>query len=170
MSEDDRELKAMEELCAAIGALVLKGTQIDGKLSEAVVLLFGLREAQFAFPVVAEIETRRKIELLRQRIRSFQEDWRQPIRKWLDRAERVNSARNHVAHHQVVQDGDTFRLFSPQATKLLKALNAEAVDLEKIHEWTGEADAVLEESAWVLMNLARFANDIKEAGLADRKD
>lgn len=160
------ENERMTELCAAIGELILLSTRMDQQLAEAIVFIFVLKPAKMLIPVVSEIETRRKIDLLKARVRKLEPpEWRGPLLRWCRHAEKVNGYRNFVAHHQVVEEEGNFILFSPQAGKLIKGMDAENTDAAKVLTWVNEAEAVLEEGQNVLQNLAPFAAEAAAAGL-----
>ncbi|HYE28774.1 MAG TPA: hypothetical protein VEA61_11145 [Allosphingosinicella sp.] len=161
----------MKEFCAAIGELILWASLIDGQLNRALVGMMALPHHVMIEPIVAQLDPRPKAELLKKRAKIITStDWRNKIRNWVERAEKVNAKRNIVAHHGIrVADGKIM-LHSDQLGKIIDSLDTtgdtikvgESRSLADIKEWIEQAKVAFEEGQNVVANLGRF----REAALA----
>jgi hypothetical protein len=159
---DDADMK---EFCAAIGELILWASFIDEQLNRALVGMMALPKHAMIEPIVAQLDPRSKAELLKKRAKIIAStDWRNRIRNWVERAEKVNGKRNIVAHHGVrVADGNIL-LHSEQLGKIIDSLDTTAdtiktgdsKGLADIKEWIEQAKAAFEEGQNVVANLDRF--------------
>lgn len=164
----------MAEFCAAVGELILWGSMIDAQLNKALIGTLALPEHPMIEPVVAQLDARPKAELIKKRAKFITNvAWRNGIRNWVERAEKVNANRNYVAHHAIHTQDDKITFHSYQLSKVLDALKlgeeetieiAEEKGISEVKEWIEHAKKVSEEGNIVLENLARFrAEAIKAA-------
>lgn len=151
--------------CENVGELVLWASALDAQLTKAVIRACPLTESTMLEPVVAELDARAKVEIIRARSKYVTSAaWSKGIKKWVDQAEKVNGYRNIVAHHQVsVSDGNLV-LYSVQARKLLKRITASklapAMTIDDIKRWVEEARNAHRQGQNVLANLDRFAKEV----------
>ena len=158
----------MTEFCAAIGELILWANMIDGQLNKAMICALSLPEHPMIESVVAQLDPRPKAELLKKRARFIANvDWRNGIRRWVERAEKVNSYRNYVAHHAIRVKAGKITFHSDQLGKILEKLNlnnkvfeiAEGKGIKDVKEWIEYAKKVITEGDNVLINLDRVRTD-----------
>ena len=162
MIEADAEMRAF---CESVGELVFWASAIDAQLTLAVIRVCSLKEIPMLEPVVAELDARRKVEILRTRSKHIKKAaWSKGITKWTDKVEKVNRYRNTVAHHQVALSDGKLTLYSAQATKLLKSIKdlkpAPARTIDDIKQWVETARDAYEQGQNVLANLDRFAEEV----------
>lgn len=162
MAANDAEMKAF---CESIGEIILWASAIDAQLTKAVIAACSLTESPMLEPIVAELDARAKIEILRARVNNITPtDWPKGIKTWLDKAEKANSYRNLVAHHQVATIDGELALFSQQARKLLKSIKnikpAPAKNIGDINQWVKAARHAYGQGQNVLANLDRFAEEV----------
>lgn len=165
----------VKEFCAAIGELILWASLIDGQLNRAIVGMMAFPQHAMIEPIVAQLDPRSKAELLKKRAKIISStDWRNGIRNWVERAEKVNAKRNIVAHHGIrVADGKIM-LHSDQLGKIMDSLDTtgdkikvgKSKGLADIEEWIKQAKAAFEEGENIVGNLNRF----REAVLAELDD
>ncbi len=159
MDEADAEMRTF---CERVGELVLWASAIDAQLTNAVIRACSLTETPMLEPIVAELNARAKVAILRARSKHIKPvAWSKGITNWVNKAEKVNEYRNTVAHHQVaVKDGKLI-LYSAQARKLLKRVkdlkSAPAKNVNDINRWVDAARNAYEEGQNALTNLDRFA-------------
>lgn len=113
-------------------------------------------------PIVAELDARAKVEILRARSKHITTAaWSKGIARWVDKAEKVNGYRNTVAHHQVAVNEGQLILHSAQARKLLKRIKdlkpIPAKTVDDIRRWVEAAKDAYRQGQNVLANLDRFA-------------
>jgi len=154
----------MQTFCEGVGNLVLWVSVIDAQLTKAVIRACSLTETPMLEPIVAELDARAKIEILRARSKHIKPAaWSKGITNWVIKAEKVNSYRNIVAHHQVVLKDGQLTLYSPQARKLLKSIKdlkqAPAKTIDDINRWVEAARDAYEQGQNVLTNLDLFAEE-----------
>lgn len=156
----------MRAFCAAVGELVLWAAAIDAQLTKAVIRACSLTESPMLEPIVAELDARAKVEILRARSKHItNQSWSKGISSWADKAEKVNGYRNAVAHHQVAVSDGKLVLYSAQARKLLKGIKdfrpAPAKTVTDILQWVEAAKKAFEQGRTVLANLDRFAEEVR---------
>ena len=154
----------IQKFSAAIGELILWANSVDHQLNQAIMLLLVLPEHAFIEPIVAQLDTRKKSELLKKRARFIAEknEWRISIIRWTKRVEKVQANRNVVAHHQLRFVKNKPVLFSSQLEKLLDSITPEMKPapergLPEMLRWIEHAKQTFEEGQNVVANLAAFA-------------
>ncbi len=171
LNETEAEMKAF---CECVGELVIWASVLDGQLTKAVIRAFTLTETPLLEPVIAEIDARAKIEMLRARTKHIDSTlWSKGIKGWADKIDKVNKYRNTVAHHQVVEEDGKLILYSTQATKLLKRIkdsnSVPANTVDNIREWIAAAKDVYAQGNEVLASLDRFAEEFAKTQNAPAK-
>lgn len=162
MVEADAEMRTF---CEGVGELVLWASAIDAQLTKAVIRACSLTETPMLEPIVAELDARAKVEILRAKSKHIKKtSWSKGITRWVKKAEKVNRYRNLVAHHQVAVNDGTLILHSVQALKLLKRIKdfkpAPAKTVNDINKWVEVARGAYGQGQNVLANLDRFAEEI----------
>ena len=163
VAETDNEME-MQAFCAAVGELILWGSAIDSQLTKAVIRLFLLKETPMLESVIAELPTRTKIALLRADSKHISApEWRQKIKDWANKTEKVNDNRNIVAHHQAKFENGKLILFSLQATKLLKRIDGSniqpAQNIDDISKWIDTAKETIMQGETLLQDLEQFVEE-----------
>ena len=162
MVEADAEMRTF---CEGVGELVLWASEIDAQLTKAVIRAYSLTETPMLEPIVAELDARAKVGILRARSKHIKTAaWSKGITRWVNKAEKVNGYRNTVAHHQVAVSDGKLILHSAQARKLLKRIRglepAPAKTVDDINQWVEAARVAYEQGQNVLANLDRFAEKV----------
>ena len=162
MVEADAEMRTF---CEGVGELVLWASAIDAQLTKAVIRACSLTETAMLQPIVAELDARAKVEILRARSKHIKTAaWSKGITTWVNKVDKVNDYRNTVAHHQVAVNGGELILYSPQARKLLKRIKdlkpAPAKTVDDINQWVEAARGAYEQGQNVLANLDRFGEEV----------
>lgn len=160
---------AMQEYCTSIGELILWANFIDHQLNLAIILLFVLPDHEMIEPIVAQLDSRMKAELLRKRAKLLEKGviWRSKITDWIDSVEKINSKRNMVAHHRVAIVNEKIVLHSSQLGKLLDSIPAtmrqEApIGLTDIQTWIASAKAVVSDGDVIIANLTTFRDQVRQ--------
>jgi hypothetical protein len=150
------------KLYAVVGELVMISNAIDHLLNQIVIEALHLKKSVMLEPILAELDPRRKIEILKSRAKLFGDtDWNKGITRFCDKTESVFKQRNIVCHTPAFFDGDTWAFKPFAAVKLLnkldlknKTLNNFSLNDIKTAISTGEA--ALGIGANLLENLKRF--------------
>lgn len=161
MQVNSVEKKEMQIFCQGVGELVLLASAIDSQLTNAVIMACSLTVTPLLEPIVAELDARTKIEILRARSKHIRATaWSKGITKWTKKVEDVNRYRNNVAHHLVVMGNGELILYSPQARKLLKRISdskpTPARNINDINKWVEAARETAGQGQTVLANLQKF--------------
>lgn len=109
---------------ASVGELVLIATAVDHQLNHVLMSVLSLTESPMLEPVVATLDTARKVEMLKARSKHIaQPSWSKPVLAYLEKVERVAKWRNIACHTALIPDQNHGAVFAPAAAaKLLKAL------------------------------------------------
>lgn len=164
MSTEQTNDLEMQAFCSGVGELVLWASAIDAQLNKAVIRACVLTETQMLEPIVAELDARIKVGILKASSKHIAAtDWTDAIRSWVNKVENVNGYRNIVAHHQVkIIDGQLV-LYSVQAQKLLKSIRESsplpAKNIDDIKQWIEYAKDTYEKGGVVVCNLDRFVEE-----------
>ncbi len=162
----------MQILCQGVGELVLLASAIDSQLTKAVIMACLITVTPLLEPIVAELDARTKIEILRAISKHIrQTDWSKGITKWAEKVEKVNSYRNIVAHHTVAMSDGGLILYSAQARKLLRSIKdsklAPPKNINEINKWVAAARETAGQGQTVLANLHKFTE--KQANAKQKK-
>ncbi len=157
--EADAEMRAF---CEHTGELIYWASAIDAQLTKAVIRAFSLTETPMLEPIVAELDARAKVAILRARSKHIKPvAWSKGITRWVKMAEKVNRYRNTVAHQQIAVNDGKLILHSAQARKLFKRIKdlkpAPAKTVDDINRWVEAARDAYAQGQNVLANLDRFA-------------
>lgn len=163
---------AVEAFCKAIGEQILWASFVDQQLNCAVISLLTLPQHMMIEPLVAQLDPRQKIELLKGRARLMPvEHWRKPILKWVKGAEEVSRKRNVVAHHRIHYVNGVLVLHSDQINKIMSSLEISdgrvrpksLIGLSDILAWIEQAKKTVGDGRSLVANLERF----REIALAE---
>ncbi len=159
MVEPDADMRAF---CEHTGELVYWASAIDTQLTKAVIRACSLTETPMLEPIVAELDARAKVAILRAWSKHIKPATSSKgITGWLKKVEKVNGYRNTVAHHQVAMNDGKLALYSAQARKLLNRIKdlkpAPAKTIDDIIRWVEAATGAYQQGQNVLENLDRFA-------------
>ena len=154
--------EAYREMYAIVGELILIANALDHQLNRICISLFDLPDAPMVEPIVASLDSARKIEIIKayaSRLKS--QDWKKGLKSHAKAVEVINSARNAAAHSvlSIKQDGAV--LTSPAAAKLLKAIDlqtktADTIQIDDLRSSIKKAEATLGSGENVIENLARL--------------
>jgi hypothetical protein len=114
-----------KDACAVIGEVALLYSALDHQLNHIIIEVAQLEYAPMLESVVATLDPRQKIEILKSRAGHIrQKDWQKPLKTHADRLERVARIRNIVCHIPLVPNKTTGKFeFAPAAaSKILKSL------------------------------------------------
>ena len=114
-----------KDACALIGEVTLLFSALDHQLNHIIIEVAQLEYAPMLESVVATLDPRQKIEILKSRASHVrQKDWQKPLKTHADRLERVARIRNVVCHTPLVRKRTTGKFeFAPAAaSKILKSL------------------------------------------------
>ena len=114
-----------KEVCAVIGEVVLLYTALDHQLNRIVIEVMHLAPSPMLESVVATLDARQKIEMLKNRAGHIrQNDWKKALKTHADRLERVTKIRNAVCHTPLIPDKTKggFEFAPAAASKLLKSV------------------------------------------------
>ena len=119
---------------AVVGELVLMSTTLDWLLNRVLIAVLHLGSSVLLEPVVATMDTARKLEILKSRAKHIhKDDWKKGILKFCDQVDSVFKQRN-IACHTPATSKDGGLIFKPiAAAKLLKKLDIKTQGLPSTH-------------------------------------
>jgi hypothetical protein len=119
-----------KDACAAIGELALLYTALDHQLYRIIIEVMHLEISPMLESVVATLDARQKIEMLKTRAGHVEKpDVKKALKAHADRLERVSRMRNAACHTPLVPKGDSGFEFAPAAaSKLLKSMTVRSRD------------------------------------------
>jgi hypothetical protein len=172
-----------KDACANVGELVLLYTALDHQLNLIIIEVMHLAPAPMLEAVVATLDPRQKIEMLKSRAGHVrQPDWKKAIKTHADRLERIAKMRNAACHTPMVPsktDG-RFEFAAAAATKLLKSMTVRSKDdytvdrltLERVQEAIALGEKALGGGEQILFSFAnvRTALDAKRSAKATTSD
>jgi hypothetical protein len=119
-SEDERH----RDTFAIVGELVMTATGIDWQLNRVLVEVLDIGGTPMVESVVATIDTRLKIEILKERAKHITaKDWKNGVTKYCDKIEKVFRYRNVVCHTPAVLKDGCWTFKPVAAAKLLKKID-----------------------------------------------
>lgn len=153
-----------KDACAHIGEIILLSTALDYQLTEVVIEVMHLEKSPMLETVVATIDGRQKIEMIKARARKLTaQDWKKALIDYAEKIEKVNQVRNTAAHTALIPKGDGFEFVPRQASKILKSMKIigreyelNRVSIEDIKAAVPVAEQALGDGQVVLDNLARL--------------
>ncbi|MGY3130142.1 hypothetical protein ACVWZM_000824 [Bradyrhizobium sp. USDA 4501] len=159
-----------KEAYAKVGELVLLYTALDHQLNHIIVEVMHLSPSTMLEAVVATLDPRQKIEMLKSRASHIrQHDWKKAVKTHADRLERVAKVRNAVCHTPLIpsKKGDGFEFAAAAATKLLKSMQIRTKDDYTVERLTlnrvDEAIALAEEALGSGQNILRNFEKVRAA-------
>lgn len=114
------------EVYAIVGELVLIASALDTLLNAVVVQVLNLGTSPLIEPVIATLDSVRKIEIMKERlrfIRSKNDEWKRHLKTFLTKTESVFKHRNIACHMPAVLEDGKWTLTPVSASKLLKHLD-----------------------------------------------
>jgi hypothetical protein len=111
------------EACAIVGEVPLLYTALDHQLNHIIIEAMHLAHSTMLESVVATLDTRQKLELLKNRGKLIrQADWKKAVLTHADRLDRVSRIRNAVCHTPLIPRGSGFEFAPAAAYKILKSV------------------------------------------------
>jgi hypothetical protein len=158
---------------AAVGELVLLYTALDHQLNHVTIAVMQLSQSPMLEAVVATLDPRQKIEMLKSRAaHTRQPDWKKAVKTHADRLERVAKVRNAACHTPLVPNkkGDGFEFAPAAATKLLKSMTIRSKDdysvdrltMDQLQEAKILAEKALGGGEDILTNFAKVRSALEE--------
>jgi hypothetical protein len=114
-----------KEACAVVGEVVLLYTALDHQLNHIIIEVMHLSDSPMLETIVATLDARQKIEILKSRAKHIrQKDWQKALKTHADRLERVARIRNVVCHIPLISGKlkGSFEFAPAAATKILKSV------------------------------------------------
>lgn len=159
------------EAFAHIGELVQLSSALDFQTTHIVIEVLHLEPCTMLEPVVATLDSPRKLEILKARVKHIkQPEWKKGVLKYCDNVEKVQKARNAASHSQMIKTAEGFVFASSQAAKLFKGLRLEGVPTVDRLGMSGVKDAIsigertLAIGQNLLENFARLDSERKRRG------
>lgn len=152
----------MRNAYAIVGELVLIASALDYQLNRICISVLALIEAPMLEPVIATIDSSRKIEILKIYAAKIADPgWRKGLSDHVTAVEAVNKARNIAAHSVMTFEGGRHVLSSPAAAKLLKTIDlttktARKVDIAELQNAIRKGEAALGSGENLLENFRRL--------------
>jgi len=166
MTSEEEETK---RACAVVGELILITSALDNQLNQVCISVLALADSPMLEPLVASIDSARKVELLKayaSKITSAA--WKKGLKDHAEAVEVVNRARNVAAHSTLsFQDGRA-ALHSIAAAKLFKSIDlktktTERIDLSELEKAIRKGEATLASGVNLLENFKRIAAERERA-------
>jgi hypothetical protein len=117
------EEKREREAYALVGELVLIATAVDSVVNRVVIELLNLGSAGLLEPVIATLESNRKIEIIRERANHIgNAQWKAPLKRFAKKAEKISTYRNMAANWRLITE-TPLKLKPYAAAKMFKNLD-----------------------------------------------
>lgn len=151
----------VEKACAIVGEVVLLSSALDQQLNKLVISVLGIISSPMLEPVVASLDSNRKISILKSYATTIKSSkWKSVLKDYCKSVESVNKARNIAAHWFLSFDGDIVYLKTIAAEKLfrnikLDQLVVKKIDLDYIEENSRKAEEALGSGAELIVNFDR---------------
>lgn len=155
-----------KDAAALVGEIVLLYTALDHQLNLITVEVMHLTPSPMLESVVATLDPRQKIEMLKGRAAHVRQiDWKKALKNHADRLERIAKIRNVVCHTPLVpRNGGGFEFAPAAATKLLKSMTVRSKDeysidrlsLDRVRETIDLAERALSGGESILVNFGRI--------------
>jgi len=139
---------------------------LDYQLTGVVIEVMHLEESPMLETVVATLDSRQKIEMVKARARKLTSpDWQKALLDYVDKIERTNRVRNTAAHTALLpkKDGDGFEFAPAQASKILKSMkisgreyDLQRVSIEDIKNAVPTAEQALGDGQVLMENFSRL--------------
>lgn len=160
MSSEEEETR---RACAIVGELVLIASALDHQLNRICISVLALTESPMLGPVVASIDSTRKIEILKAYATKITApEWMKALKAHAEAVEDVNRLRNTATHSVLSFQGGKAVLSSSSAAKLFRSINlttktAEKVSFSKLEAAIKKGEAALGTGVDLLENFERVA-------------
>ena len=150
------------KIYAVVGELVMIANAIDHLLNQLVIEALHLEKSPMLEPLVAMLDARQKIEMLKSRAKHINNAvWKKAITGFCDKTESVYRQRNIVCHMPASLVGDKWKFRPVTAVKILNKLDLEN---ETLHEFSfndikaavSTGEAALGAGVVLLENLKKF--------------
>jgi hypothetical protein len=162
-SEEEEEA---QRAYAIVGELILIASALDNQLNRICISALSLTESPMLEPVVASLDSARKIEILKAYASNLTAmDWKKGLKAHAEAVEVVNRARNIAAHSVMSFRDGKITLHSPAAAKLLKSIDiasktADRVDIQELAAAIKNGEVALGSGIDLLGKLERVAAEI----------
>jgi hypothetical protein len=161
-----------KDACAVIGEVTLLYTSLDHQLNHIIIEVMHLIHSTMLEAVVATLDTRQKIEILKSRGKQIREkDWKKAVLTHADRLERVARIRNAVCHTPLIpmRGKDGFEFAPAAASKILKSITIveksytlDRLTLEVVREVVPLAEKALGGGEQLIENFAKVRQVLLE--------
>jgi hypothetical protein len=155
-----------KDACAHIGEIILLSTALDYQLTEVVIEVMHLEHSPMLETVVATLDSRQKIEMIKARARKLSnKDWRKALLDYVDKIEKTARVRNAAAHTALfpTKNANGFEFAPAQASKILKSMKItgreyalERVTLDDVKAAVPVAEQALGDGITVLENFSKL--------------
>jgi|ERR1700674_82139 len=163
------EQKEFSAAYATIGELVLLASSLDYQLNKIVIEALHLGNEPLIEPVVATLDTSRKLEMLKARNKHIpRAEWRKAVLSYVEKVEKVTSQRNIACHSVVVLDDGKSVFFAPAAKKLLSTLYSPRARVDALRVTIETGQIALSQGQTLIKNLEQLNS--KLAQKRQRKD
>lgn len=159
---------------ALVGELVLLASALDYQLNHVLIAMLGLEPSPMLEPVVASLDSNRKIAILKQFAGTIKaKQWTDALKLHLNKVDDVNRVRNLAAHNLLTFEDGVHGLWSPAATKLLASIDfmkraPKKIPLARVEEAVRKGEVALGSGQNLIENLARVnAERQRRKGLPD---
>ncbi|SHG45925.1 hypothetical protein [Bradyrhizobium erythrophlei] len=168
-----------KDACAVIGEIALLYTALDHQVNHIVIEVMSLAPSPLLEPVVATLDTRQKIEMLKAHAKHIrQKDWKKAVQTHADRMERIARIRNAACHTPLVPKSKGGFEFAPAAaSKLLKSITiidrekytSDRLTLEQVREAIPVAEKTLGGGENILDNFRKLRTEMARRKLISAK-
>ncbi len=157
-----------KDACADIGEIILLSTALDYQLTNLVVEVMHLEYSPMLETVVATLDGRQKIEIIKARARKLTaQDWKKALLDYVEKIEKTNRVRNTAAHTALLpaKNDSGFEFAPAQASKILKSMtitgreyDLKRVSLRDVREAVPVAEQALGDGQVLLENFSKLRN------------
>jgi hypothetical protein len=148
---------------AIVGELVLISNAVDVMLSHLLIELLSLENSPFLLPVVATLDSSRKLEILKLRAKHFEDDLKKEVIKLLKNMETVFVQRNIVCHTPPTFRNEEWLLSPIAAAKMLKNISKqEHLPISEFKKAIALAESVLGESTMLVKKFQNMNIELKK--------
>jgi hypothetical protein len=162
-----------KDACAVIGEVVLLYTALDTQLNHIVIEVMHLTQSAMLETVIATLDHRQKIEILKSRAKHIrQKDWQKGLRTHADRLERVARIRNAVCHTPLIpgKARGSFEFAPSAAAKILKSMtltdsksySLDRMTIDQVREIIPLAEKALGGGENILANFAKIRSALEQ--------
>jgi hypothetical protein len=129
-TKSEAEAEQHKDTYAIVGELVMTATGIDWQLNHVLIEVLDIGGSLMVEPVIATIDTRLKIEILKERAKHISaSEWKKGVTKYCEKVEKVFMYRNIVCHTPAVLKNGSWAFKPVAAAKLLKKIDIAKKDV-----------------------------------------